>query len=541
MDERFPTDYPHLSRAKFMPGAMGVQVVKPSDSNQGYEIYYHSSMRMTNMKHERHELQLAESFRKLVIQDNGDLPVHRRDYRCTEPGLFTNSTEANPEHNPSSRIYIVDSLGQFLPPCGGDNGDVVPETGCAHIVAKFDAITIGDGAAATNSTVGNKLSYFWYHPIQNRPRICCVIPSRIAAKIAHNVVDEINKEASSTMHQQCIWVNEAIALEMTKAISNKLDRKIASKMTQGVTDPRAEIFNGLLKTDSDIRYPEIMDSQDEYQEFIDSQIDYHEILVKFANRISGSIFRRVELEIPSKMPHELASFGGSKKAAKAARKEAVQLSYTGTITQVAREAVRQVLHNLTRRITSSTSQEPVLVKVCKEAVQNISQEEAQFKTYPTIRRISFETMLAVLNHIDQHVASRMAGGQDFVKAYKEASATALQSVLDHPAMDLEEDPRRDPGLMPKIAFKVFPKVVDWAAARLALKPTMRSMTMISMDNQTWPGGAVTPEQLREWTSKQPKTEFLKRMEAGIQEEMAANGSAFQDFLDRMEDERNTPG
>jgi hypothetical protein len=131
IEDSFNQDFPELSQKKYMPGAMGVQIVELSDLEQGYGIYYHSSMKQNNAdNYAGEDIQLAEDFKGHMTQDDGTLPAHRRSYRCTEPGLFTNSETGHPGSSTGSRIDFVDKKGEFLPPCGGELGNTLYETGC---------------------------------------------------------------------------------------------------------------------------------------------------------------------------------------------------------------------------------------------------------------------------------------------------------------------------------------------------------------------------------------------------------------------------
>lgn len=137
------------------------------------------------------EIELTEKFRNFVIDDDDKIPVHRRGYRCSEPGL-TNFTAAHPESSPSSRVYIVDLNGQFLPPCDNDMADGADQIGCRHFVVTAEVMAIPGGCAS--STVEDTIEYFWYHPEQVRLRICCRMPSYKVSKIACRIASGMAQE-----------------------------------------------------------------------------------------------------------------------------------------------------------------------------------------------------------------------------------------------------------------------------------------------------------------------------------------------------------
>lgn len=104
----FGTDYPHVSRKKYMPGAIGARIVRLSDPEQGYEMYYHSSMKQNKAgSYADKEIHLEENFKSCMTRDGGTLPAHRRNYRCIEPDLFTNSDARHLGSGTGSRIYLT--------------------------------------------------------------------------------------------------------------------------------------------------------------------------------------------------------------------------------------------------------------------------------------------------------------------------------------------------------------------------------------------------------------------------------------------------
>ena len=150
VEERFDTDFPNLNPKNFMPRAMGIQIIEVKEPEPRYHIYYHSSMKQnTQPDYNGEDVQLAQEFKDLVIVDDKTVPVQRRAYRCTEPGLFTNSRTTNPGSSSGSRIYIVDRNGQSLPPCGSNISDRADRVGCHHFVETAEAKVISGGAAGS--------------------------------------------------------------------------------------------------------------------------------------------------------------------------------------------------------------------------------------------------------------------------------------------------------------------------------------------------------------------------------------------------------
>jgi hypothetical protein len=140
MEESFDTDFPHLSPRKIMPEEMSVQIAQMTGTEQCYKIYYNCSMRQHKTPvFYGSKVALTEQFQQLVLQHNEDIANHRRDYRCTEPGLLTSSGNEFPGSALGSRVYIVDKNGQFLPPCGGDLGADAGQIGCSHFIATVGA------------------------------------------------------------------------------------------------------------------------------------------------------------------------------------------------------------------------------------------------------------------------------------------------------------------------------------------------------------------------------------------------------------------
>jgi hypothetical protein len=227
MEERFDTDFPNLNPKKFRPAAMGVQMIRLNDPEQRYKIYYHSSMKQNKPPvYSGDEVQLAQSLENLMIQDDETIPVHRRNYRCTEPGLITNSDTAHPGSSLGSRFYIVDQNGQYLPPCGSDLADDAGLIGCKHILAIAGAIAITAGPAT--STNGDTTSYLWYHRKQVRPQISCRINSRESFRTAHRIALKMRPDAAA--HQDR-YIIAKVADKLIQQISCELDRCVAFKMT----------------------------------------------------------------------------------------------------------------------------------------------------------------------------------------------------------------------------------------------------------------------------------------------------------------------
>lgn len=246
MEERFDTDFPELRPRKFMPGAMGIQVIRLNEPEQeGFKIYYHSSMKEKKEKkkqnmsppHDSKEVQLEEGFKRLMIDDDdGTLPIHRTKYRCAEPGLFTNSRTEHPESSSGSRVYIINRNGQYLPPCIPADA---AEIGCHHIVAKAEAVDIRNGWASSGK--GYTLAYHWYHAEQVRLPISCHMTPRkvsgIARRIAivmaekrapSNVTTEPSQMAPAAATQRD-W--QYIARKLALRISSAFDENVAQKMT----------------------------------------------------------------------------------------------------------------------------------------------------------------------------------------------------------------------------------------------------------------------------------------------------------------------
>jgi hypothetical protein len=246
MEESFDTDFPNLSPRKFMPGAMGVQVTQATGTEQCYKIYYHSSMRQHKAPlFNGSQVALTEKFQQLVLQDDGHIANHRREYRCTEPGLLTNSGNEFPESALGSRVYIVDKNGQFLPPCGGDLGADTGQIGCSHFIATAGVVAVPNGPASTTS--GNTTGYFWYRKEQVRPKITCRISGRKASRMISSITKEINS-ALSAAHSSGAAVNldqkqlsgvKTLVGKLIKEISFELDRKICSRMTNRLSFPDA--------------------------------------------------------------------------------------------------------------------------------------------------------------------------------------------------------------------------------------------------------------------------------------------------------------
>ena len=247
MAERFDTDFPNLDPKKFMPGAMGIQIIEVKEPETGYHIYYHSSMKQnTEPDYHGEDVQLAEEFQDLVIVDDKTVPVHRRAYRCTEPGLFTNSRTTNPGSSSGSRVYIVDQNGHFLPPCGSNISDDANRIGCHHFVTTAGARVIPGGAAGRYFEGG--VGYYWYEPEYVRPPISCRrMNPRTAATIASQIVSETVKEradgslniassqatppASISEDREYRYKIRAIACELIRYLTQKLDDELAQQMT----------------------------------------------------------------------------------------------------------------------------------------------------------------------------------------------------------------------------------------------------------------------------------------------------------------------
>ena len=244
MEERFDTDFPDLNHNNFMPGAMGIQIIEVKEPEPGYHIYYHSSMKQNSQPdYQGEEVQLAEEFQDLVIVNDEAVPVHRRAYRCTEPGLFTNSRAANPGSSSGSRIYVVDRNGQSLPPCGSKISDE-DRIGCHHFVETAEAKVISGGCAGTNYEGG--VGYYWYDSKQVRSLISCRAmnpreAARLASQIASDIVKEDADESLNTASSQVKppaplqedqkYKIRAIARELIRYLCKTLDEKLAQGMT----------------------------------------------------------------------------------------------------------------------------------------------------------------------------------------------------------------------------------------------------------------------------------------------------------------------
>ena len=124
-----------------------------------------------------------------MTQGDGTLPKHRRKYRCTEPGLFTNSDTDHPKSSTGSRIYFVDKEGRFLPPCGGELDKDAREIGCNHIVTAFEAETIKDGPGSVR--IAGSTAYFWHDPGKAPIRISCQISRGAASILATQIAAEL--------------------------------------------------------------------------------------------------------------------------------------------------------------------------------------------------------------------------------------------------------------------------------------------------------------------------------------------------------------
>lgn len=268
MEERFDTDFPKLNPKKFMPGAMGIQIIEGKEPEPGYHVYYHSNMKQkTRPDYNSEDVQLAEEFQDLVIVDDKTVPVHRRAYRCTEPGLFTNSRTTNPGSSSGSRIYIIDRNGQSMPPCGSNISHGADRIGCHHFVETAEAKVISDGAAGSYYEGG--VGYYWYGSEQVRPPISCrMMGSRMAARLASQIASEIVEErADRSLNTALSQVTppaplqedlefehkiRAIARELTRYLSQTLDEKLARRMTNRLhfSDAHKKVDEAIDKLDA---------------------------------------------------------------------------------------------------------------------------------------------------------------------------------------------------------------------------------------------------------------------------------------------------
>ncbi|KAI0537947.1 hypothetical protein GGR58DRAFT_526889 [Xylaria digitata] len=488
MEDRFPLDFPSLNPNRFKPGTMGILITQPGDPGQGFRIDYHSSMKHNkNPDPEGIEIQLAERLGNLMIQDAGTLPVHRRNYRCTEPGLFSNSDDITSETGSTSRIYVVDEYGQFLPPCGSDLGP--DEIWCAHIVDKAGAITIGDGPAATitqDSTI-----YEWSYAPKSQPQVSLRLPSRKARHIAFNIAAEMGKAIASSVPLQSglepRYLVDAIARAIASRISYGLNRYVPSEVRSGMAFEAA--YRGIV----------------EIAEKLASQLQYHEIMTVVARDIAAIILGG------SRMSHDRESAQLSRGAAKKANQFASRLQYPGLVAEIARDQPGAsqpfpeiaLVHNYTTGVAASARD--------KSPLQDIRGR-----------------VLEVLQKLHDHVASRTANGLPFVEAYNEASAAAIEST---PAAGAEQcQAAEDRGLLPEITSRVLAEVIPWTAQKATAPRILTSRAFVSVDHE--PAPSPTTQQLREWAARREPTEYLRSMEARIRRDFGDGASpAFRTFPD----------
>jgi hypothetical protein len=109
---------------------------------RGYQIYLGSSLR--KRRRDADDVALEESLYDDLVDEDGKLPDHRRQYQCAEPGLLSEHRYANnwdkndddeDEDNDGGRIYVVNAQGEHLAPCGEDT----EEYGCDDICDRVGA------------------------------------------------------------------------------------------------------------------------------------------------------------------------------------------------------------------------------------------------------------------------------------------------------------------------------------------------------------------------------------------------------------------
>lgn len=162
----------NLSR-KRRPGAMGSlrvdgalrrgneededeDVVDEADVRRGHQIYIGSSMkqRANNVD----EVALEESLYNDVVDEDGELPEHRRNWQCAEPAMLSNHRYANDwdqaeddeqeghedgedeDEADGGRVYVVDHNGRYLPPCEEDSDGI----GCDELCDRVGAHDLED-------------------------------------------------------------------------------------------------------------------------------------------------------------------------------------------------------------------------------------------------------------------------------------------------------------------------------------------------------------------------------------------------------------
>jgi hypothetical protein len=101
------------------------------DVRRGNQIYLGSSMKQKGKGD--YEVALESNLYDQLAPNHNQLPQHRRNFQCAEPGLISdhrynnascNGIQPDPSYQ-GGRFYVEDRQGTYLPPCGHS-----PEYGC---------------------------------------------------------------------------------------------------------------------------------------------------------------------------------------------------------------------------------------------------------------------------------------------------------------------------------------------------------------------------------------------------------------------------
>jgi hypothetical protein len=160
-------------------GGGGDFEAQEEDIRRGHQLFLGSSMRRRRDLTEEGEYQVAlgsNLWEQLADVGDGELPDHRRDWNCAEPGMFSEHEHANswdgqtghvfdggagteegyqqaeaeaPEFEgdlyadggeDGGRVYVVDHEGQHMAPCGDDSC-----YGCRNLCEQVGAYDLGEG------------------------------------------------------------------------------------------------------------------------------------------------------------------------------------------------------------------------------------------------------------------------------------------------------------------------------------------------------------------------------------------------------------